>query len=196
MANEIKNEKLTKKDFLVGINYLKNYYLNNDFEINNELFLDVWYNTFSSLTKEKYFGIIKMYCAFEETTPKNPNSLLKYLRGKSGIEVWEWAKMINDQYPYDNAFYRNKFFQVITEDTLAYKILKEMIDNSEENIFNEEKNVADVFKAHRNGVFIVADYLYRKNHFVKNYDSLKRLENEKKFLGGNKEKKMLCEKNN
>ena len=100
---------MTKEDFLIGINYLKNYYINSNIDTSNKGFLNVWYSAFCDFQKDNFFSIIKKYCENEENAPKNPKQLLKYAQAKNGTEVWEWLKMTNDKYPYDNEFYQNKF---------------------------------------------------------------------------------------
>lgn len=184
--------KLLKEDFLIGINYLKNYYTSNLLDTNNKEMLNVWYMEFENLDKNVFFAIIREYATKEDYAPRNPNQLLKYCKYKTGEEVWQWLKRLNDQYPYDSEYYKNKFFQELNEDLIAYDIFKEMISSSEKNIFVEENDLA-LEEIIPNFKVVGFGYEYRKNYFIKNYDS-KSKKGVKQILLEQKEKqKMLIE---
>lgn len=86
----------------------------------------------------------------------------------TGEEVWEWAKELNEQFPYTkNDFYRNRFLQEISKNLKAYKIFEEMISNSQTNIFDEDSE----FDFDKFGIKLLIGYEYRRNHFLKNYNS-------------------------
>lgn len=180
---------MTKEDFLIGINYLKNYYINSNIDTSNKGFLNVWYSAFCDFQKDNFFSIIKKYCENEENAPKNPNQLLKYAQAKNGAEVWEWLKMTNDKYPYDNVFYQNKFYQEITQDKIAYEIFKTMASESKANIFVEKTDFD--FEENVVGLKVIAGYEYRKNYFVKNYNAKSGTSIKKMLANSNDEKLKL-----
>ena len=88
-------ERLSRDNFILGVNYLQKFYINNDLQ---ESILDVWYSALKHLERNVFFAIIKEYCANEEYPPKNPNQLLKYCKFKTGEQVWEWLENLNERY--------------------------------------------------------------------------------------------------
>lgn len=162
-------ERLSRNDFILGVNYLQKFYINNDLQ---ESILDVWYSAFKHLERNVFFAIIKEYCANEEYPPKNPNQLLKYCTFKTGEQVWEWLENLNERYKYDNEFMSSKFFQELSQDKIAYALFKHLFHDRKNvyknNVFEKER--LDFVEIEPNLEVLRHGYDYRKKVFIDAYN--------------------------
>ena len=162
-------ERLSRDNFILGVNYLRKFYINNDLQ---ESILDVWYSAFKHLERNVFFAIIKEYCANEEYAPKNPNQILKYCNFRTGEQVWGWLENLNERYKYDNEYLSNKFFQELSQDKIAYAIFKSLF-HDKKNIYKNnvfEKERLDFFEIEPNLEVLQRGYDYRKKLFIDAYN--------------------------
>jgi len=69
---------LEKNTYLKGIKYLNAYYTNFNFNINDDLKLEVWYNIFKGTDNETYTELIKQYCVKNVFPPKSPTDIIQF----------------------------------------------------------------------------------------------------------------------
>lgn len=121
---------LNPKDFLKGIIYLKKYYLNFNFDINDKQLLNIWYGKFKDYSDSQFQKVVQRYCEVENYPPNSPQVLLKFGVTRDSKEVWEWLCELNNMYPFDNDFTRPKFYQELLKDKRAYNVFERVkIDN-------------------------------------------------------------------
>lgn len=88
---------LDKKQFLKGLKYLNDYYVNFKFDINDNNKLGIWYSVFEEVDDETFVGLIKEYCKENIYAPQSPTHLLEYAKTRiianfmSPDEAWEYA---------------------------------------------------------------------------------------------------------
>lgn len=157
-------QELSRTDFILGVNYLKKYYINNDLQ---ESIFDVWYNALKHLERNVFFATIKEYCANEEYAPKNPNQILKYCKFKTGEQVWDWVESLNDRYKYDNEYMSGKFYQELAQDKIAYALFKRLF-HDKRNVFEKER--LDFIEVEPNLEVLQNGYEYRKKVFIDAYN--------------------------
>lgn len=180
-------QELSRTDFILGVNYLKKYYINNDLQ---EGIFDVWYNALKHLERNVFFATIKEYCANEEYAPKNPNQILKYCKFKTGEQVWDWVENLNDRYKYDNEYTSGKFFQELAQDKIAYALFKRLFHDRKNvyknNVFEKER--LDFIEVEPNLEVLQNGYDYRKKVFIDAYN--------RNLQGQNKVYATMIESNN
>lgn len=88
---------LDKKQFLKGLKYLNDYYINFKFDINDNAKLAVWYSVFEEIDDDTFVGLIKEYCKDNIYAPQSPTHLFDYAKTRltanfmSSDEAWEYA---------------------------------------------------------------------------------------------------------
>ena len=89
-----------KKEFINCISYLKAYYPNFNFDINNKLMLDVWYQSFNKVNNLPV--LIRNYTLNNKFPPLSPNDILEYLNTTeyvvNGIDLGKLIKNNKSQY--------------------------------------------------------------------------------------------------
>lgn len=89
-----------KKEFINCISYLKAYYPNFNFDINNKLMLDVWYQSFNQV--DNLPVLIRNYTLNNKFPPLSPNDILEYLNTTeyvvNGIDLGKLIKNNKSQY--------------------------------------------------------------------------------------------------
>ena len=154
------------KTFTEGIKYLKGFFPNWNFDINNLDTMEVWYMAFANLSDEEYGELVKEYCKREQYPPISPNSILKYYDFKSSEEVMKWVESINDQYPYNIEYTRGKFYQELSKDKIAYKVFKYFEKVlGDYSFFNQETR-----EFNDNGLEVLIGYGWIRNQFKHGYD--------------------------
>ncbi|MGN1337368.1 MAG: hypothetical protein ACI4WW_02720 [Candidatus Coprovivens sp.] len=130
--NSIKNNyvenKLNIETFLKGINYIKGNYINWNFDIQNKIMVNVWFDRFKNLDSSVFIGLIKEYCEKNQYPPNNPQQILSLYKSddKNGKQALEWIYDLNREYPFNNEYQRPKFYQELSQDNLAYSLFKKL----------------------------------------------------------------------
>lgn len=71
---------LKQNTFLKGIKYLNAYYTTFNFNINDNMKLEIWYNIFKETEDETYTNLVKKYCVDNIYAPQSPTHLLQYAK--------------------------------------------------------------------------------------------------------------------
>lgn len=83
------------KVFIQGMNALKGYYVNWNFDANNELALKLWYKKFQDLDNATYQALIEAYVDEKIYAPNSPADLLNIIpKELSPDEAWERILLI------------------------------------------------------------------------------------------------------
>lgn len=85
---------LDPRKFLMGLKTLKMNYLNWNFDINNQMLIEVWYNKFSHLDNDTFKMLIEKYTSESVYAPNSPADILKYILSYDSVEE-AWTKISN-----------------------------------------------------------------------------------------------------
>lgn len=117
---------LDKKQFLKGLKYLNDYYVNFKFDINDNNKLGIWYSVFESVDDETFVGLIKEYCKHNIYAPQSPTHLLEFVKTRlmtnfmSSDEAWEYAISLLRRVGYTfSRFYEKVEHEVISQSIKA-----------------------------------------------------------------------------
>ena len=69
---------MTKKTFVIGIEYLNAYYTNFKVDINNELVQKIWYEALKEFSDKMFTIVIQEYCKNNVYAPQSPTHLLHF----------------------------------------------------------------------------------------------------------------------
>jgi hypothetical protein len=88
---------LDKKQFLKGLKYLNDYYVNFKFDINDNAKLGIWFSVFETLDDDTFTNLIKSYCKDNIYAPQSPTHLLEHAKKRvlqyamGEDEAWGYA---------------------------------------------------------------------------------------------------------
>lgn len=91
----MKNNNLSKKMFVYGMEYLNAYYTTLKIDLDSELVQKIWYDVFSNFNDNDFQGIVQGYCKANIYPPQSPTHLLEYAKTLAirneltGDEAWE-----------------------------------------------------------------------------------------------------------
>ncbi len=81
---------MTKEEFLQGICYIKAYYPNWNFNVQDGFVSGVWYDNLKELDMESYQTVIKDYCSKNRFPPQSPFDILEMVpKEYSKEDAWE-----------------------------------------------------------------------------------------------------------
>lgn len=98
---------LDKETYLKGIKYLNAYYTNFNFNINDDLKLEVWYKVLSSFDNTAYIDLVKSYSVSNIYAPQSPTHLFDYAKSveiakhMTADSAWDYAISLLRQLNYD-----------------------------------------------------------------------------------------------
>lgn len=70
---------LSKKRFIEGLIYIRDYYTTFNFDIKSETKVGVWYDVFKNYTDDTFTAIIKSYCRSNVYAPQSPTHLIQHV---------------------------------------------------------------------------------------------------------------------
>lgn len=91
------NTKLSKKVFASMMEVLNAFYVNFKVDLDNQLVVKLWYQTFENLGDETFKHLVESYCKSNIYPPQSPTHLIQHMKDlvlsneMSGEEAWEFA---------------------------------------------------------------------------------------------------------
>lgn len=123
---------LDQKVFLQGIKYLKANYINWQFDINNDLMVQVWYKKFANLGTNTFMQIIEKYTEVNKYPPNSPVDILDQLKEElkkielDPNEAWlETLRLINKYGCFCWTYDRKAFFLELEKTPALKKTIEE-----------------------------------------------------------------------
>ena len=101
------NKKLSKKVFASMMETLNAFYVNFKVDLDNQLVVKLWYQTFENLDDETFKQLVESYCKSNIYPPQSPTHLIQHmkdivlLREPSGEEAWELSYGLLKRNRYD-----------------------------------------------------------------------------------------------
>lgn len=80
--------------FIMGLNLIKNTYLNWNFDIKNQMQVNIWYSKFKDLPDDDFKTLIEEFTNKSVFPPNSPVDILKYVKTYDSVEV-AWTKILN-----------------------------------------------------------------------------------------------------
>lgn len=158
---------LDKKQFLKGLKYLNDYYVNFKFDINDNNKLGIWYSVFEEVDDETFVGLIKEYCKENIYAPQSPTHLLEYAKTRlmsnfmSPDEAWEYAIGLLRSVGYTFSRFYDKVEHVVISQSIK-EIESEFYNLYTENLPFVKRNFVKVYSENLKQHVSVA---VRKNEF-------------------------------
>ena len=91
------NTKLSKKVFASMMETLNAFYVNFKVDLDNQLVVKLWYQTFENIGDEIFKQLVESYCKSNIYPPQSPTHLIQHMKDlvlsneMSGEEAWEFA---------------------------------------------------------------------------------------------------------
>jgi hypothetical protein len=141
---------LNHKIFLKGIRYLNAYYTNFNFNINDDMKLEIWYDIFKETEDTTYTNLVKKYCIDNVYAPQSPTHLLQYAKNI----------LIQNKMTPEAAW--EKALGTLRETGYNFKRTYEKVENT--NIVNSLKQMENELKG-----IMTKDIPFARNHFIDIY---------------------------
>lgn len=99
--------KLSKKKFIFGMEYLNTYYVNLKIDLDNSMVQLVWYDVFKTFSDDDFERLIKAYCVNNIYPPQSPSHILEYAKSitmhnqLTGDEAWEYGYTLIKKHRFD-----------------------------------------------------------------------------------------------
>lgn len=166
---------LDKTTFLKGLKYLNAYYSNFNFDIKDDLKLEVWYSVFQKYENATYTELVKNYSVKNIFPPQSPSHLLDFAKTNiisqslSADEAWEITVSNLRRLTYDfRRFYQEVDNEVISDTVKAMR-------TDFEGVLTE--NLPFVKKTFKN----IYDEQLKKSVYVKLSEGQLKLSNQKQI---------------
>ena len=85
---------LDVKKFIMGLNLIKNTYLNWNFDIKNQMQVEIWYSKFKDMSDDDFKALIEEFTNKNVFPPNSPADILKYVKTYDSVDV-AWTKILN-----------------------------------------------------------------------------------------------------
>ena len=101
------NNKLSKKVFASMMETLNAFYVNFKVDLDNQLVVKLWYQTFENLDDETFKQLVESYCMNNIYPPQSPTHLIQHMKDlvlsneMSGEEAWELSYGLLKRNRYD-----------------------------------------------------------------------------------------------
>lgn len=141
---------LDKEVFKKGIAYLKACYINWQFDLTNNMMLDVWYRKFSKLNENQFKIMIENYTDNNSYPPQSPNDLLEEIKKVyKSVEMnpdQAWNYVLELKRTYSFHYNQEKIYQLLEDKPVLKKVVEEMESQLVDLKTSDVVNVSREFK--------------------------------------------------
>jgi hypothetical protein len=123
---------MNKKTFAQGLAYLSLFYTTFKVDLENEMVIEVWYDTFKSMDEQYFTALVRGYCKENIFPPQSPTHLLEFAKQQLALsqskadEEFERVRELNRRY---SLRINHQTIYAKIDNPITVKIVKSMFDD-------------------------------------------------------------------